>query len=123
MEFTTAFRSENGHKFNGKSRPIIIVYSHRVDVKDLCQVKEPTGEESRFQLAHEPPYAPGQRNLGILSSDKVAVLLQVSLLSLKMLKLLHLALLRVSEKIPFLRIQIFQQIARRCFTAIEEMMS
>jgi len=46
----------------------------RVDVKDLCQVKPPTGEESQFQLEHEK--APGQRNLGILSLDKVAVLLQ-----------------------------------------------
>jgi hypothetical protein len=54
------------------------IYFHcRVDVKDLCQVKPPTGEESRFHLQHEA--TPGQRDLGILSLDKVAVLLQVSL--------------------------------------------
>ena len=39
-------------------------------------MKPPTGEESRFRLEHEA--APGQRDLGILSLDKVAVLLQVS---------------------------------------------
>ena len=55
---------------------MLIYYSNlRVDVKDLCQVKPPTGEESRFQLELEA--APGQRDLGILSLDKVAVLLQV----------------------------------------------
>ena len=60
------------HYFNYLSH---CFYLSRVDVKDLCQVKPPTGEESQFQLEHEK--APGQRNLGILSLDKVAVLLQV----------------------------------------------
>ena len=50
-------------------------YCSRVEVKDHCKVKPPTGEESKFQLEHEA--APGQRDLGILSSDKVAVMLQV----------------------------------------------
>merc|ERR1719361_3313539 len=46
----------------------------RVEVKDQCTVKPKTGEEPRHEQAHEE--APGNGQLGILSTDMVAVVLQ-----------------------------------------------
>ena len=47
----------------------------RVEVKDLCKVKSLTGEESQFDLALEEGIN-GQRSLGLLTPEKVSLLLQ-----------------------------------------------
>ena len=60
----------------------------RVDVTDQCQVKKLTGEESQFDLDYEDAHrSPGLRSLGVLSPEKISLLLKVIFNHLSLLTL------------------------------------